>query len=128
MTHAFGLDVAELTNLFETFGEINESVDILEHTGVAFVKFSSRAAAKNAVAASPICHLQREIFVQFLDLNRQSKNAAWNREQERRLMANELRFEARHLRPPSIKVSSPSHTAHAAEVTILSAYICDSLC
>ena len=100
-------NMRELTALFSRFGELNEAIECpASLPGVAFVKFRTRAAARAAVQANPITAGNLSVQVEFLDLERQSANVEWNREQERLLMLNEpnaLAAEAEtERRPPQV--------------------------
>jgi hypothetical protein len=90
VTRAYGLSASEVTRAFERFGTLNECVELASSfPGVAFVKFRAKAAAKAAVDQSPIEHAGQWLYAEFMDLTRQTKNAEYNREQERKLIRDE---------------------------------------
>ena len=117
-------NLRELTDIFSRFGELNEQTECPDSLpGLAFIKFRTRAAARAAVEASPITAGDLHVDVQYLDLERQSANVEWNREQERLLMLNEAEAIAagaaerrQRLRVPATNGTSPSRPARSLPV------------
>ena len=90
VTFARNLSAQELGRVFEQHGELSEPVILAPNfPGVAFVKYRTRASAQAAVSSSPVQYRGLSMVVKYLDLQRRSKHAEWNRKQERQLIRDE---------------------------------------